>query len=148
MLHRSPRLSATTRYLVWWLTLVLVLALPLAPRFDWLIEPAVVPSGVSPLTPVPLPDLPAWPLTAAFVCWIGWVAGSLTRVTMSVVALIAARRRVSPFPPEREAALTHWAAVRSHGRPRAWLSATAFRPPPCSVSGRPSSPFRRPSVRA
>ena len=117
VLHRSPRLSATTRYLVWWVTLVLVLALPLAPRFDWLIEPAVVPSGVSPLTPVPLPDLPAWPLTAAFVCWIGWVAGSLTRVPMSVVALIAARRRVSPFPPEREAALTHWAAVRSHGRP-------------------------------
>src|SRR4051794_13104354 len=95
VLYRSSRLSATTRYLIWWLTLVLVLALPLAPRFDWLLEPAVVPPGVSNLTPVPLPELPAWPLTAAFVCWIGWVAASLTRVTMSVVAMFAARRRVT-----------------------------------------------------
>ena len=116
-LDRSRRLSATTRYLIWWMTLVLVLALPLAPRFAGWLAPAVAPAGVTTLTPVPLPELPAWPLTAAFVCWFGWVVIALTRVTLSVVGLVVARRRVTPFPAGREAALTHWAAVRAQGRP-------------------------------
>ena len=116
-LRWAPRLSATTRYLVWWLALVLVLALPMAPRFTSWLQPAVATSPVATLTPVPLPPLPVWPLTLAFACWVAWVVISLTRVTISVAALTAARRRVTPFPAAREQALPHWAAVRTQGRP-------------------------------
>ncbi|MEO7275351.1 MAG: M56 family metallopeptidase [Vicinamibacterales bacterium] len=114
-LHWSSRLSATTRYLVWWLTLVLVLGLPLAPRLA--LEPAVAPSAVATLAPLPLPELPFWPLTLVLAGWVVWVAISLTRVAISVGALVAARRRVTPFPATRELVLPHWAAVRIHGRP-------------------------------
>ena len=117
VVRRATHLSATTRYLVWWLTMVLVLLLPLVPRFATWLEPAVTP-GVGPsLTPLPLPELPAWPLTAAVVGWLAWVGLSLTRVMTSVIALLLARRRVTPFPASREAALSHWAAVRGQGRP-------------------------------
>ena len=84
----------------------------------WL-EPAVAAVGRAHRSPrVPLPDLPAWPLTAAFVCWFGWVA----RIADARDDVGRRANRGAPpgdarSRPEREAALTHWAAVRAHGRP-------------------------------
>ena len=61
-MRTAPRLSATTRYLVWWTTLILVVLLPALP---WLVAVAGAPAppanAVGAIAPVPLPELPAWP---------------------------------------------------------------------------------------
>jgi beta-lactamase regulating signal transducer with metallopeptidase domain len=116
-LHHSPRLSATTKYQLWWVAMVLVLLLPLAPRFATWVQPVVAPGAAAALAPVPLPALPIWPVFAAVGVWLAWVAIALARVMTSFASLLLARRRAAAFPPEREAALPHWNAVRTHGRP-------------------------------
>ena len=101
---RSPRLSATTRYLVWWLTLVLVLGC----RWRRVSRLAAAGGGAGArsrrLTPVPLPELPLWPLTAGLrvLDRVGrWCRSR--GVTISVARPDRARGGgVTPFPAARE----------------------------------------------
>ena len=116
-MRTAPRLSATTRYLVWWTTLILVLLLPALP---WLVALAGAPptpaNAVVAIAPVPLPELPAWPLTIGLACWATWIAVAAVRIGLSFAALLRARRLATPFPAAREARLTHWSSVRGTGR--------------------------------
>jgi beta-lactamase regulating signal transducer with metallopeptidase domain len=113
-LRSAPRMSATTRYLVWWTTMILVLVLPILPRLISVSgAPAPPTDAVTAISPMPLPNLPAWPLIIGVGCWAVWVAIALVRVIVSFVTLVHARRVATPFPSAREARLTHWASVQS-----------------------------------
>jgi hypothetical protein len=108
-IRSAPRLSATTRYVVWWTTMVLVLVLPLLP---WLMSlsgaPPLGAAAGSGMAPMALPDLPPWPFLIAAAGWAGWVIVFFVRLLVSLATLVLARRLAAPFPRAREARLTHW----------------------------------------
>ena len=75
---QAPRsLSATTRYHLWWLTLLLVLALPVLPDLQVPRAAASLPVEASrapqPAWSAPFPALPAWAMTVVIVLWAAWV---------------------------------------------------------------------------
>ncbi len=111
------RLSATTRYLLWWATLVVVLTLPALP----LLVAAVLPapdqssSGLGSLYAVTLPPLPRWPLTV-FTVWSIWIGVMLWRGVRAVTRVRRLKQACLSFPPQREARLDHWMSIRATGR--------------------------------
>jgi beta-lactamase regulating signal transducer with metallopeptidase domain len=117
-MRSTHRLSASTRYLVWWIAMALVLLLPV---FAWIaavsgVQPPVPSSGSSSLSPLQLPVVvPVWPLVAAVGCWIAWVLVALSRLRASAAALLRMRREAVPFPRAREARLLHWRVVQASG---------------------------------
>lgn len=119
-------LSASQRYRLWWMTLGVVLALPIV-SYTW----SGIPSSGAPATPpgasnpggcescvlsLALPASRSAIAVAAASAWLLWLVASLTRTGAAAVALRRSRRRTRPFPAEREARLTHWQSVRSCGR--------------------------------
>jgi bla regulator protein blaR1 len=125
---QAPRkMSATTRYHLWWLTLLLVLALPVITNLQVSRAARLLPlestsapqpmlSMLSTLS-VSLPMLPAWPMTVVILLWAAWVALSLCRVAHALVSLRRAKRDCHPFPPSREPSLRKWILLRAVGRP-------------------------------
>jgi bla regulator protein blaR1 len=126
-LSRLRRLNAATRHRVWWVTLWLVLLLPL------LRANAVSPPPPSEATPALAQsrDLPAdaasgavlvlggapnWTMNALVTFWLLWCACSLLRAMWSLLALRRFRRRAEPMPAERERALRLWPSERDSGR--------------------------------
>jgi beta-lactamase regulating signal transducer with metallopeptidase domain len=121
-MRSAPRASASTRYLLWWVAMILVLLLPALPGLVLMSGASAVSPDVSaPISPVPLPDVPAWPLLAAVGCWMLWVLASLVRMLVSIVTLNRVRRATTPFPRAREVRLTHWQSIRSLGSRAAHL---------------------------
>lgn len=129
ILRLSRRLSATSRYHLWWVALSVVLVLPILP---WLLHGGDVEAGFAgaanvtgpaatntpPATSlgVVLPTVPAWAFALLVMAWFGWALLSLSRTLMALVALRTAKLAARPFPPGREARLETWLSLRGRGR--------------------------------
>ena len=108
-LSRLRRLNAATRHRVWWVTLWLVLLLPLlapqarAPRVSGANAPpssaASAPQSAgepgSASAPFVLDGAPDWTMNAVVILWTVWCGWSLLRAT--------GRSRASGIPPARRA---------------------------------------------
>jgi beta-lactamase regulating signal transducer with metallopeptidase domain len=123
MLHLMGRTRANVRYVVCWVTLLFVVALPAIP---WLLSQGPT-TDVLPLLPaeavVSVPD--TWWTSGAIVgvLWSAWVLVHAVRLASAMVALRRARGHARPFPAQFESALAHWRAARTSGRrPRLVLS--------------------------
>jgi beta-lactamase regulating signal transducer with metallopeptidase domain len=129
ILRVSRRMSATTRYNLWWMTLVVVLCLP---ALAWLATLAVEPRGDSmralgaagpvtgtasaPAGPVILPAVPGWIAAAVAAFWLLWLTLSLGRLVSAYRGVRRVRRESREFPASRERRLPMWLAVRGEGR--------------------------------
>ena len=132
LLQSSKRVSATTRYRLWWCTLVMVLCLPAAPSLALLVQalgdvdqpggltpasipfiPAVTDTGSRTLT---IPALPRLLLVVTAAVWAGWVVVAGIRAAVGLRALRCARSTARPFPEGRAARLSNWMALRDRGR--------------------------------
>jgi beta-lactamase regulating signal transducer with metallopeptidase domain len=116
---RAPRrMSATTRYHLWWVTLAVVLALPLfslplpASSFP---QDALLPQSPAAGSLV-LPLVPAWMVWLLALAWFASVMVSLWRTCAGLRMLRRAKQAARPFPEAREARLQTWLSVRGHGR--------------------------------
>src|SRR4029453_17578938 len=80
VLQSSRRMSATVRYRLWWVTLLLVLLLPVLPVLLPARSPAVAHPAVADATAitVQLPQLPWWAVVVLTAFWIGWAFLALT----------------------------------------------------------------------
>ena len=117
-LKLCDRLSATTRYQLWWATLVLVLALPALPSLVAAVLPAPdhANSGLGPLYAITLPPLPRWPLTIFVIAWSIWIGVMLWRGVTAFSRVRGLKQACFSFPPRREAQLRHWMSIRATGR--------------------------------
>ncbi|HEY6615143.1 MAG TPA: M56 family metallopeptidase [Vicinamibacterales bacterium] len=137
IIRPSRRISATTRYQIWWIALFIVLALPavsfLSPNSSWQPQPASsysgnVAAGVEAgrvpgsgswelgagsweLSP------PAWTGALVAILWLAIAAVSLSRTALALIALGRVKRAARPFPEACEARLHTWLLLRSLGRP-------------------------------
>lgn len=111
-------LSAATRERIWWITLIAVALMPVA------YLAADVASGVPPSARLPAPPdpwlkvQPSWHRWTTLVAsaWAAWAVASVGRVGLALAGLRRAKRTATPFPPEREARLPAWSALRGRGR--------------------------------
>ena len=148
ILRASRRMSATSRYQLWWVALGVVLVLPAfsfqlpAPSFQpphagfeqeaFKGQPgepeSMIPAGSWKLGAgswkkatgsLVLPAFPLWTVALLVVVWLGWAIVSLSRTLRALVGLRAAKRAARPFPAAREARLETWLSLRARGRPAA-----------------------------
>jgi beta-lactamase regulating signal transducer with metallopeptidase domain len=112
------RLSATTRYQVWWAALVAVLTLPALPLLAAAMLPAAdqSSSGLGSLYVVTLPPLPRWPLTTVFTVWSIWMGVVLWKGVRAFMRVRRLKQACISFPSNREARLHHWMSIRATGR--------------------------------
>jgi len=119
LLRLVPRLSATTRYRVWWLAMFTVLALPM---LNLLPAPPIAPPVVAPTATaassyeVEMPALPWWPIAIAFGAYALWTSWSLVCLGRALLHLRSAKRRCRDLPPGRQNRLPRWRALRDRGR--------------------------------
>ena len=137
ILRPSRRISATTRYQLWWIALFIVLALPILsfqlPAASFQQEPATSPArefaagmgagrvpgsgfwelgaGSWELT------LPRWTGALLAFLWLATATVSLSRTAVALSALRRVKRTARPFPEACEARLQTWLLLRSLGRP-------------------------------
>ena len=120
IIQAPRRMSATTRYHLWWLTLLLVLALPVLPHLQVpqtvTSLPVASTSVQQPAWSLPFPAWPAWAMTVVIVMWAAWLTLSLCRVGHALVGLRRAKRDSARFPPSRESRLRTWISLRAVGR--------------------------------
>lgn len=123
-LRVAPRMSASTRYAVWWVALAVVLGMPwmslsgsVAPKVA-MVEVAMsgVAAGSSGGAPIQLPAPPDELTAVAIGLWLIVVACRLTGLGWGVSRLQAIKRTSVALPDDREARLAGWCAVRSTGR--------------------------------
>ena len=131
ILRASRRMSATTRYRLWWIALSVVLLLPAIP---WLSSraldsgidssralavsaPPVALNMPSSAMGIILPAPPAWVGSLLVALWGLWAIVSIGRTVTAFVALRRAKRDARSFPHTRERNLQTWRAVREAGRP-------------------------------
>ena len=114
MLRTLDRAHANVRYVVCWVALLLIVALPAVPPFQSTGSADVYePAGVM----VSLPD--SW-WTSAIVMlslWMIWASVCTVRCAVALLALRRARVGSRTFPSQVESSLAHWSRVRSEGRP-------------------------------
>jgi beta-lactamase regulating signal transducer with metallopeptidase domain len=131
ILRASRRMSATTRYHLWWVALLVVLLLPLfsfpLPTSSFPQDPVRAQSGDVALTDLAgswkpaagslvLPTIPPWSLSLLALVWFAWATVSLSRTLGALVSLRRAKRTARPFPAAREVRLETWLSLRAHGR--------------------------------
>jgi beta-lactamase regulating signal transducer with metallopeptidase domain len=131
ILRASRRMSATTRYHLWWVTLAVVLALPLfslpQPAFSFAQDVLRPPSTDDPLTApggswtpasgsLVLPRVPAWMVSLMGFVWFASVMASLSRTCAGLRMLRRTKQTARTFPEAREARLRTWLSVRGRGR--------------------------------
>jgi beta-lactamase regulating signal transducer with metallopeptidase domain len=117
LLRGLPRLSASTRYVVWWMTLAAVLVLPV---LAWLPARDTVPPAVGIATAsgydIEMPLLPRWPFAVALAAFAVWTAWSLVSLGFDVRHLFAAKRRCRDVSSCRQDRLPCWSTIRDRGR--------------------------------
>ena len=126
LLRAVPSVTAATRYLVWYLTLAAVVAMPLVwglavfatptpviPVTSFAVAGAVDVSGVQPLR---LPALPSVALTLLAGVWIVFAATRLADVGRQLRTLRRRKRESRAVPPAQEARLPRWRQCRGDGR--------------------------------
>jgi bla regulator protein blaR1 len=125
VLSRLRRLNAATRHRVWWVTLWLVLLLPLlAPQVRTLrVNDADTPSSLGASEPQKaseplfvLDEAPDWAVRITLAIWVGWSLASGIRAGRSLLALRRFRRRCESVPADRQLRLPLWLAQRGTGR--------------------------------
>jgi beta-lactamase regulating signal transducer with metallopeptidase domain len=118
VLQSSRRMSATVRYRLWWVTLLLVLLLPVLPVLLPVRSPAVAYPAVPDATAitVQLPQLPWWPVVVLTAFWIGWALLALTAASAAFFKLQRTKRTCTAFPAHREERLRAWTKLHSIGR--------------------------------
>jgi beta-lactamase regulating signal transducer with metallopeptidase domain len=139
VLRSSGRMSATTRYHLWWITLAVVLLLPAAsfqlpalssqlpaPSFPHIASSAQSGDPSEQVVAgsrkreagsvVVLPPLPAWTGALLLFVWSAWATTSLARTVAALVTLRRAKRSVRSFPAAREVRLHTWLSLRGRGR--------------------------------
>lgn len=103
-LRFSPRLSATTRHLAWWVALVGVLALPLMPAVLDALRPGVTPGERVLSAPMDIgatlvvPAVPAWATATLVGLWLGVVILSLCQVARGAAHVARMKRQSHPMP--------------------------------------------------
>jgi beta-lactamase regulating signal transducer with metallopeptidase domain len=116
MLGLLERARAQVRYVVCWVTQLLVIALPLVV----FLEPSPGQPGPLPRVPVhavvSVPD--AWWTSGVVMAavWMAWAGAGTLRFIRAMVALRRARANSCPLPQEVEAGLAHWGQLRDTGR--------------------------------
>ena len=153
ILRPSRRISATTRYQLWWIALFIVLALPILsfqlasfqlPARACNLAFARVRRGHGGRPGAGIRQAGSWKLEAgSFPAWTGallaflWLATaavSLSRTAVALIALRRVKRTARPFPEACEARLHTWLLLRSLGRP---AQAGGFGSHPCGGGARP-----------
>jgi beta-lactamase regulating signal transducer with metallopeptidase domain len=115
MLRVLERARANVRYVVCWVALLLIVALPALPP----VQPAP-PAAALPASPadamLSLPD--AWWTSTLLMlaAWLGWASACTVRFVSAMAALRRARSRSLAFPSDVESALPHWRRARVDGR--------------------------------
>ena len=135
ILRPSRRISATTRYQLWWIALFIVLALPILssqlPAPSVQLEPATsharefaagagagsVPGSTSWKLEAGNWKLPPWTGALLAFLWLATATVSFSRTALALVALRRVKRTARPFPEACEARLPTWLLLRSLGRP-------------------------------
>ncbi len=117
LLRLVPRLSATTRYRVWWVAMATLLALPV---LNWLaahpIAQPVTAVAAASAYEVEMPALSWWPIAVALGAYALWTSWSLVRVGRALLHLRAAKRRCRDVPLAHQNRLPRWCALRDQGR--------------------------------
>ncbi len=120
ILRGSPRISATARYRLWWIALVLVLLLPAATALPVTVVLATLVSAgdptVDPGAAAAMPSIGRWFVLSLTVVWALWIAVALARAAVAVATVRQMRQRARAFPAAREANLTGWNQLRRTGR--------------------------------
>jgi len=110
VLRGMSRVSAATRYAIWWLALAAVVALPIAtassPHAEEPIASAVVVA----------PAVASWIVSSVIAIWALTVIAGAVRLGAAVHRVARLRRDSRPFDAEREARLTMWMSVREARR--------------------------------
>lgn len=112
VLRLMPRLDGATRHAVWWLTLVVVLGLPLVWP-DAVRTPATtgIPMPAVSTSPLVLPATPDWLVAVLAGAWLGWVALGVARLAVGRRDLMRLRDDAWPLATRIEAQLTQWKAL-------------------------------------
>ena len=117
LLRAAQRLNASTRHVIWWTTLVVVLALP-ALGGRGAVAPASLSAPGPAATAAPLvatwviPAVPDWVLSVLIGGWLGVVLVRVVHVARSFVHLRQLKRGCRPMPAGQERGLTGWIASR------------------------------------
>ena len=108
-LRLAPSVTASTRYVVWWATLLAVLALPLIGGDGRaVVEPIGSGAGWG---------VPEWVVALGIGIWLGTVVLRLSRVARTVERQQRHRRGCTTLPAACERDLSMWRTAREHGRP-------------------------------
>ncbi len=111
-------LSASTRYVIWWGCMLVVLALPVTWLRTGVEAPAAAGRGgagvLDAAAAVPVP--PDWLIAGAIGVWLGFVMLRLSKVAGAFCRLRRVEQRFESFPAARAATLRRWQAVRASGR--------------------------------
>ncbi|MGH9373265.1 MAG: M56 family metallopeptidase [Vicinamibacterales bacterium] len=119
LLGCARTISAATRHVVWWLSLVAVLILPAANAVAiGSIRGSSTSLAVTPAVDaaLPLPAAPDWLLAAAAGAWIIVAGLGCLRMALSVRAVFRLKSVSGPLEPARAAMLPCWNAARHTGR--------------------------------
>ena len=120
-------INAATRYVIWWTTLIGVVALPAASRILTLslaFQAAPPQQSSGPVAilssrfrlPIDLPAMPAGLVTGLMVAWFVIVAVSATRLLGALHAVRTIKRTSRPFEQSHERRLRIWMSLRHRGR--------------------------------
>lgn len=123
-LRLFPRLSATTRHLVWWVALVAVLALPAVPPALNALAPSAGAGSILAASAEPggwlvLPAVPSSVVAILAGAWLGLVLLGLIRLVRAVARVAQLKRRSRPVPARVRRQLPLWSQACGGGRPAA-----------------------------
>ena len=116
MLLALDRARANVRYMVCWVALLAVAALPALASIQLTAVPA---DALRPPQGAPMVSLPnAWWTSSIglLAAWIVWACFQTVRSIAAVAAIRRARVDSRPFPSHVESGLSHWMCVRATGR--------------------------------
>src|SRR5262249_22375136 len=137
VLRATPRLNAATRYVIWWLALAAVMAIPIvhivAGVAETLFIPSVVKSTRVDALMLVLPSLRGSVTTAFIVLWAFTLGSGLIRIARGCCAVGRLKRASASFDLVREARLTMWASVRHSSRRKMVLRTSECRVGACAL---------------
>jgi len=114
VLRGMPRLSAATRYAIWWLALAAVIALPIV-RIVAAVTAAASSRDVhEPIASaiVIVPAMSRWVVSCGIAIWSAAAIAGAVRLAAAVHHIARLRRVSRPFDAEREARLPLWMSIR------------------------------------
>lgn len=118
-----PRLNATTRHVIWWVALGMVLVHPwtpfeaaAAPDMRQIAASTTSTDAASALMLPPLPHPPLWFAVTAIGVWIGMVVWRASLIAASLHTIARLKRESTPVDPAFEGRLPLWRELRASGR--------------------------------